>query len=732
MKAEAKAGPHAARRLGRRFLHLGAVAATLSVAACLVGFIRIGFSPGSPSFKWASPVVTYVINSKGSDDIPDLSEAAAIRLAFRSWEQVTDSTVRFQEDATADASRTDFVANDLHLVIFDETGTSGYFPAGSNIIALTPITAATADGTILDADILFNGKLSFTTNPGQDTSRFDVQAVITHEVGHFIGLDHSGGPQATMFTQIPGGTIYARSLGEDDRAAAATIYPSGAGLRARLQGTLSLTGGGGLGYAQVVAVANPSGEYTASALSDSAGGYVLEGLPAGKYDIYVEPVNGPFQLVDTIAYKSQSSTSFKTTWAPTNPVTLSAGQTAGLSFSAPPSPTLNVSSASGGRIRLGTSAQLVLGGAGMDKVTAVRVTGTGVTVESFNSSTPSLLTVTLTASADAAPTIRCLELTGPGGEVCLLSAAIDVTSAPPGITKVTPTQLSSTGGQSLTIDGVNFESGSSVVIGGQLAQSVVVSGSTQLSCISPGSPGVTTPVDLVVIRPDGQEARLTGAVTYEAAPVVQSVDPASGPLVGGTKHTVRGSGFGSPATVTFGDATAEVLSVAADSIQVVLPASTSAKKVTVSVSAGGKTGALIDGFTYVDGTAPKVDSLAPNSGPTAGGSTITIVGSGFDPNATTTFGGVLAQRLSVTPTQLVVSTPAHAAGAVEVRVQNPNGLATVAGTYTYSDSVVTVAPASKKKSDCSLGGPEAPGGSAPLGPSALLGLLLWARLRRRA
>lgn len=719
------------RLLRRRFVHLGALGVVATAVLCLAGFVRISFTPGGANFKWTSNLVTYVIQAQGSDDISDDSEKAAVKLAFRSWEQVNDSVIRFQEDTGADATRTDFGANDIRMVIFDEDGSSGFFPAGSNIIALTPITASTVDGTIFDADIVFNGRLSFTTNPGQDTSRFDVQAIATHEVGHFIGLDHSGGPKATMFTTIPGGTTYARSLCADDHAAAATIYPSGATGRGTIQGSVNLSTGGGLAYAQVIALTSPGGVYAGQALSDASGSYRLQGLPPGSYDLYVEPLDGPFRIGDTIAFKDQTVSSFRTTWAPQNPVAVSAGATVGASWSAVGNPTLNISAGSGGKLEVGANGQLIVGGSGLDNVESVRIPGQGVEVVGFSSGSSITLTVALSADASAEAGPRTLEVTRGGGEVAVLTAAIDVVATAPTLTSVQPTSLLATGGTNVTLNGAGFVQGSQVVIGGQLATGVTFGGSTQMSCVAPSSPGTILPVDVVVIRPDGEEARLAGAVTYEVAPAPTSIDPGLGPISGGTTHLIRGSGFGTPAQVTFNGVEAEVLSVSSTEIRVRLPANEPGT-VAVTVVAGGKSGSL-SGFTYVDGAAPVVDSFSPATGPISGGTAVTLSGSGFESDAQVRFGGTLAASSGTTSNQLSVITPAvTSAGAVEVRVTNPStGLSTLAGTFSYSDSAGASAGASGggggSSDSCALSDPS---GGAP-GSAWLLALLSLVLLGRR-
>lgn len=72
-------------------------------------------------------------------------------------------------------------------------------------------------------------------------------------------------------------------------------------------------------------------------------------------------------------------------------------------------------------------------------------------------------------------------------------------------------------------------------------------------------------------------------------------------------------------------------------------------------------------------TPPQLTSIAPMTGPSGGGTLVTITGTGFAAGATVTFGGTSAQVTNMTQTSIEVTTPAHAAGAVEVVVTNPGG-----------------------------------------------------------
>jgi hypothetical protein len=90
--------------------------------------------------------------------------------------------------------------------------------------------------------------------------------------------------------------------------------------------------------------------------------------------------------------------------------------------------------------------------------------------------------------------------------------------------------------------------------------------------------------------------------------------------------------------------------------------------------------------------APTVTSVAPNSGPDTGGTSVTITGTNFVSGATVTFGGTAATGVTfVNATTITATTPVHAAGAVDVVVTNPDTQSgTLTNGYTYTLSATTL------------------------------------------
>ncbi len=96
--------------------------------------------------------------------------------------------------------------------------------AATLAVAIVSFNPKTAE--IYDVDVELNSNLApFTNTEGKDGAVIDLAAVVTHEAGHFLGLDHSRAPGATMGSGYDPGSIDARDLSNDDIAGICAIYP---------------------------------------------------------------------------------------------------------------------------------------------------------------------------------------------------------------------------------------------------------------------------------------------------------------------------------------------------------------------------------------------------------------------------------------------------------------------------------------------------------------------------
>ena len=319
---------------------------------------------------------------------------------------------------------------------------------------------------------------------------------------------------------------------------------------------------------------------------------------------------------------------------------------------------------------------------GMDFVAGASVTFGGAAATNVVVVNATTITATTPAGSPGPVTVTVTDPSGLNG-----SLTDGFTYVPaPAVNSVSPTSGSTSGGTAVTIAGSNFLPGATVTFGGTAATNVVVMNSTTITATTPAH--AAGAVTVTVTNPGGQAGSLTNGFTYVNSPTVTSVSPNSGPVGGGTAVTITGTNFVSGATVAFGsNAATNVVVVSSTSITATTPAGT-AGAVTVTVTdPGGLNGSLANGFTYI-GT-PTVTSVAPNNGPTGGGTAVTIAGTNFVSGATVTFGSNAATNVAVvSSTSITATTPAGSAGAVTVTVTNPGGLnGSLANGFTYTTQV---------------------------------------------
>jgi len=100
--------------------------------------------------------------------------------------------------------------------------------ADPDALALATVVYRRSTGEIQDADIDLNGlHHTFTTTDDPAAADNDVQNTLTHELGHLVGLEHVGDPEATMYDLAPPGDLGKRTLSDDEVAAVCFIYPEG-------------------------------------------------------------------------------------------------------------------------------------------------------------------------------------------------------------------------------------------------------------------------------------------------------------------------------------------------------------------------------------------------------------------------------------------------------------------------------------------------------------------------
>ncbi|HEX8920335.1 MAG TPA: matrixin family metalloprotease [Pyrinomonadaceae bacterium] len=148
-----------------------------------------------------------------------------------------------------------------------------------------------ATGMIMEADVVINPAAQFSTDGTPGT--YDLEATLTHEIGHVLGLEHSNEASAAMQPRQGTNGLYEqaalspRSLSDDDRAGVRALYGSHENYGA-IAGTIRDAAGVPAKGAHVWAEDAATGRVVAGSETQANGSYSIAGLPSGEYRLVTE------------------------------------------------------------------------------------------------------------------------------------------------------------------------------------------------------------------------------------------------------------------------------------------------------------------------------------------------------------------------------------------------------------------------------------------------------------
>jgi hypothetical protein len=143
----------------------------------------------------------------------------------------------------------------------------------------------------MEADVVINPTAQFSTDGTPGT--YDLEATLTHEIGHVLGLEHSHEASAAMQPRQGTNGLYEqaalspRTLSDDDRAGAHALYGSRENFGG-ITGRITDVAGLPAKSAHVWAEDALTGRVVAGNETLADGSYRIEGLPPGQYRLVTE------------------------------------------------------------------------------------------------------------------------------------------------------------------------------------------------------------------------------------------------------------------------------------------------------------------------------------------------------------------------------------------------------------------------------------------------------------
>jgi len=181
---------------------------------------------------WPADCVTFDIQLDGSpkSDLSAADVSEVVERAFKPWLRAECGNgnpsikVGTYGPVTCDESRFNKTGRNANIVMFREDRWP--YPGQIDTYGLTMLRYDIHTGELWDADVEIN-TADFDVGVGSEDDRVDLQSILTHELGHFLGLSHPAADQvdATMSADWDGVGTSLRSLDTDDVAGICALYP---------------------------------------------------------------------------------------------------------------------------------------------------------------------------------------------------------------------------------------------------------------------------------------------------------------------------------------------------------------------------------------------------------------------------------------------------------------------------------------------------------------------------
>ncbi len=251
--------------------------------------------------KWKDQPIKLTVSRSLIENFKDVDVLAIVKQSSKKWEKVANVKfeVELSDNQTSNQSVSMNAPDGVNLITIASTLENMAFLDGKiNEVAAKTKIFFDSKGNITEADIVLNPYLQFSTDGTFGT--FDLEATLTHEIGHILGLTHSSSYGAVMNSYQPKNGLYSipqfffRTLSADDISKVRFLYGPPAGTEnccGVVKGRVFSKAGV---IFQVWLEDFDTGKLQAVVLTDRSGRFIIGGVETGKYRIFAQTFKSRF------------------------------------------------------------------------------------------------------------------------------------------------------------------------------------------------------------------------------------------------------------------------------------------------------------------------------------------------------------------------------------------------------------------------------------------------------